>query len=454
MSIINVPINKGYLPNWNTRLGEPDLVNMFVGQRGDLYPNPGLSLLSTIINIRKIHFTPYKEGSYIVVTNNNLLRVSLTGNVSIISTILNPSGLQVQIAENLQNQIAISDGKKGYVYDQNLEVFTTLGTANNFAITAPISVISLNSYIIFLGSDGVWQVSLPNQAVQYDPEGLQKIDSSLTMAKCLSTVDNNLFIFGLTGIERWIPTLNTNVYLFPFQKDTNYKKDFGAISSACVANGINKIYFLSSRFIPMSLDSQGMLELPQKEDVTGISKVISEYPEKELCLGSFYSFRGNYFFQITFEKKGISFIYNQNSNTLTRSDDLIISAAQDHEVVVKRNNVYTLSLETDYKKRTLITERLVLYKDQGNSRNILSGIEVRMVQGYSQTVEPQLLEFSLSLDSQSWLNVVRIPFGLTGERNHLAILKCSVSFPYEITVKIEYYGKYNFTIEKLTLDVN
>jgi len=202
------------------------------------------------------------------------------------------------------------------------------------------------------------------------------------------------------------------------------------------------------------LDSNGMLELPDQQNAIGISKIISQYQEKELCHGSFYSFRGNYFFHITFQKEGISLVYNQNSNKLTKSDDLIISSAQNHEVVAKQSNVYNLSLETDYKKRTLITERLVLYKEQANSRNLLNGIEVKMVQGYSQKIEPQLLEISLSLDSDSWLNVIRIPFGLTGERNHLAILKCNVSFPYELTLKIEYHGNYNFTIEKLTLTVN
>ena len=454
MKVVNVPINKGSMPDWNKRFGDPTLINMFCGMNGNLYCTPGLKLISDIKNIRAIKLTAFNGGQIIVVTRDRVLRVALDGSISTSITIAF-SGAQVQITENLVNQVGIADGKFGYVLDQNLNIITKLTPLdNNFAVVSPISVVVLDSYMIWLGANGIWQISVANQAVQYDPEGLQKIDSTLSEAKTLALNDNNIFIFGSTGIERWVPTLNTNIYFFPFQKDTNFNKDFGAISSNSVVSAIDKIYFMSSRFIPMYIDAQGVVELPMSKEVSGIAKIISQYEDLEQCVASFYSFRGNYFYHITFAKQGVSWVYNQKSNTITNSTDLVLSSAQNDEIVATSDGLFQLSIEQDYRKRTFITERMTLDNGQSTTRNLLNGIEIKLVEGYAQPIEPQEIELSLSLDSDSWLNVIKVPIGKTGARNNLYIQRTNVSFQHEVSIKIEYHGNYNLAIEKLTLTIN
>lgn len=453
---VNVPLNSGSKPDWNTRLGYPRLFNMFVGESGSIYCTPAMRAIASINNISAIRFTAFETGSYIVATPTSILRVSLNGAISFIASIV-ASGQPIQMAENLRNQIGIADGRFGYVFDQAANTFTLLTEgAHNFAIANPISLVVLNSFMVWLGENGRWQPSNPNNALAYDPLAVKEIDSSLTSAKCISTLYNNLYIFGSTGIERWEATLQTNIYLFPFQKDNNFRRDFGALSTSCVVNAINKIYFLSSLYVPMALTPQGEVILPEQQAMTGFARIISQFPDKEKTMGSFYSFRGNFFFQMTFEQEGVAWVYNQNSNTIAEVDDLIVGTAYPfkNETVIKRDGVYELTLDQATKNREFRSDRVVSYKGQQNVRNLLNGIEIRIVQGFPQVIEPQFLDLSLSRDSQSWMNVVRIPMGETGRRNALSIWRSNVGFQYEITTKIQYYGSYNFVIEKETLIIN
>jgi len=459
MAIREIPINKGSMPDWNVRFGNPELFNMFVGESGLLYCTPGLQRIAQIQNCSDVWFTPFEQGSFIVVTKTSVLRVSFDGTVNFIAAITY-SGQSVQMSENLQNQVGICDGRFAYVFDQNDGTFTILSDgANSFAVNNPISITVVNSMMIWLGAKGEWQPSNPNNALLYDGAGVVQINSALTTAKGVSSLYNNLFIFGSTGIERWEATLQTNIYQFPFQRDNNFEQNFGALSTNCIVNAINRIYFLSSFYIPMALTPQGIVQLPQSSEkdpksVTGWARIISEFPDKENVAGSFYSFRGNFFFQMTFLQEGIGLVYNQNSNTLHEVDDLIIASAKNTEYVLKADGLYKLDLSQDYKRRSFTSPRITFYKGQQTTRNLLNGVEVRMAQGYPQSIEPQNLELSLSLDSDSWLNVVRIPIGLTGQRNNLSIWRTNVAFQYEITTKIEYFGTYNFNIEKFTLDIN
>lgn len=454
MAIRDIPINKGSLPDWNTRFGYPQLYNMFVGKSGYIYCTPGLFKIATIADCQDVWMTPFEQGSFIVVTKTSVLRVTFDGTITFIASIIY-SGQSVQINENLQNQVGICDGRFAYVLDQNNGTFTQLNEDDHgFNIENPISVTVVNSMMIWIGANGRWLPSSPNNALLYDPIQIQQMNSSLTRAKGVSSLYNNLFIFGSTGIERWEATLQTNIYLFPFQRDNNFEQNFGALSTNCIVNAINRIYFLSSLYVPMALTPQGIVELPEKSELTGFARIISELPDKERVAGSFYSFRGNFFFQMTFAQENTAWVYNQNSNTLHEVDDIIIASAKNTEHVLKSDGLYRLDLSQDYKRRSFTTPRVTLYQGQQTYRNLLNGIEVRMAQGYSQPVEPQNLELSLSLDSDSWLNVIRIPIGRTGERNNLAIWRSNVAFQYEITARIEYFGTYNFNIEKFTLDIN
>lgn len=447
-----IPINKGTQPDWNLRLGYPSVKNWFIGKSGSLYPTAGLSLIAAIANSRAAWYTPYGDrlGTFIIVQNEGIYRVNFAGIIAKIAAI-EFSGQPVQIDENLQNQVTITDGAKAYVLSQRTNGFQILGEDQGFTFTSPCSVRVLNTYTIIADKQsGSWIVSDPNNALVYPPLNIvPQIQSQLTKMLGLETLNNNLYIIGTTGIERWAPTSGTSIYQFPFARDNNFRLDYGAIS---YVRGKNVIYLLSSLYMFMALEDNKQYELGSNQE--GIAKMISQYPDINKAVCCFYTFRSETFFQTTFPDTGLGWVWNVDSETFTLTDDLILDAADNQEVVLTKEGLYNLSLTPSYKHRQWVGERIKLDKNTDNYRGIHRGIEVELVQGGYQPVEPQRVEYSYSIDGgATWSNQLSKPIGRTGKR------QARTRFPlnkacYEFIPRLDYYGSYDFTIEKVKTNID
>ena len=458
---VPVPINRGTLPDWETRLGYPQLLNMFVGESGHLYCTPGLlSVLDSALddNARAVQQSIYNGTQYFVVTDSRILIITPGMGYEVIAIIKN-TNLPVQMAENLQGQMGIVDGLNFYVYDQNTKGFIVMGPTEGFQFKTPISIVVLNSVCIVLdGSTNSWAISQVNNMLSWPVlDNVPQIEAQLTNAVSLATLSSNLYIFGSTGIERWVPNSGNNPYLFAFTRDDNYRKDFGAIGTNSIDRGFDEIYFLSSKFTPMSLSvSGGLRELtPSKMEeggpspgISGMSKIISQYIDVMRCEACFYTFSGNYFYSMTFPETGVNWTYCQNSNTWANNDDLIICSTFDGTIVGNSTGISTLELEPQStKKRQWRSERIVNYKGLEPFRTTLCGFEPRIVQGLQSTGKQEYMELTISVDSQSWLNTVRRPIGLTGQRNAVDVWLMNIA-AYEFTFLLTYQGMLNLTIEK------
>jgi hypothetical protein len=447
-----IPIDVGTVPDWETRLGYPQLLNLFVGENKHLYPTPFLSKFSPNApdkNARAIHRTTFDNGSYIVVTQNVVLKIDFNGQYKIIAKITN-SGLPVQIDENLQNQIGIVDGRNFWVYDQNNGSFLLIGETQGFQFKTPMSIVVLNTVAIILDEEtNSWAISEVNNMISWPVlDNVPQISSQLTQAVSLETLSDNLYIFGSTGIERWVPNSGNNPYLFPFAKDTNYRQDFGAIGTNSVVRGFSEIYFLSSKFVPMSLTSSGLKELGEPKPSTGMAKIISQYVDVDRCEGSFYSYKGYYFYSMTFPLSSTNWTYCKNSNTWLFNDDLIISALETGEVVANSNGLFNIELTPQIpKKRQWRSERLLIYKGTEPYRALLNACEPKIIQGNLQSIEPEYLELQISIDSLSWLNTLRRQIGLTGQRNARNVWNLNLA-ALEFTFQLTYQGILDFVIER------
>jgi hypothetical protein len=460
--VTKVRTDLGSLPNWNTQISSPQLFNMFVDKEGILNYTPSLVQKVSLVDCRAIWETSYDGGCYIVVTTSGIYRTKLNGSQVLLYSILD-SEQPVDITENLQNEVTVVDGNYAYVIQQRAsDTVTILSPTQGFALQKPTSCCTINSFSVILdGPTGIWQISAPNNALSFDPEQQQEINSQLFIGMAVREMNDNLFIFGTGGIERWEPSLNVNTYLFPLQKDTNYEIDFGAISMRSVVSNANTIYFLSSRFLPMKLTSSGLSTLwPQdlgkdnaNQDENGIARALSILPDVEDCIGSFYTFRGNLFYQMTFVTSEVTWVWNDNANRYANTDDYIIGSGFKTEVVLLSDGVYQLSLDPARKARVWVGDTNNIYKGPVPMRGRLNGVELRQTQGTEQSTIPEYVELQLSIDRRTWTNNVRIPMGQTGEFNYRTVWPCNISAQY-ITPKIQYFGTYPFTIEAVDMTIN
>jgi hypothetical protein len=451
---VEIPINEGTKPEWETRLGYPKLFNMFVGEDGMPHCMAWRKSLTgnyEIENVRAIIETKYQRGSYLILTSDVFLRLDKNGRMNVISVVKN-NNQPVQIAENQQFQVGFVDGQNFYVYTQGTNELLVMGEDQGFSFTSPISITIINNIAIVLDKDtGEWAISEPNQMLLFPAlDGEQRISSALGGARTLNTINDNLYIFGSTGVEKWIPSSGNSPYLFPFAKDNSFRIDFGAISVNGSDQGFSELYFVSSNLIPMVLTSGGV----QPIGGTGMAKVFSKYPDNTILTCNFYKFLGNYFFHVYFPVSNISWVYCTNSKTWSLTDDHVVASVTRENVVADRSGIFMLTDDDSFavsKKREFQSKRLTDYKGTETYRMLLNAVEARIIQGYKQlsTVEPQHLRLNISLDSEKWLNPVPMPIGNTGERNAVTIWRTNLS-SHEFTVNLQYQGQYRVTIEKLT----
>jgi hypothetical protein len=474
---VDVPLNVGTLPNFNTRLGNPQLINMYSNNNA-LYCTPGLHRLAEQENIRALHYSAYNNGFYVAVTNNNVYRVGLNGTSTLLSTI-SFTGFAVKIDENSQNQITITDGGGSYAYVYSPRVNTFLKIAAEQGIDTTrlqtiVGVVVINTFTILLSAEGFFQISTPNNALLYSEAYIAQMDPALTQGAALASLDNNLYIFGTTGIERWEPGL-TNDYGFPFTRDSNYRTDYGTVSAASVVRAIDEVYFLSTYFVPMVLTGNGARELikdtqydeqGRSQKSSGIARIIGSYADKDKAYGSFYTNRGNYFYQLTFLTEQIGWVTNVKNKIWAYSDDLITAAPQKEikEVVGTVTGIYQLTdtpLPGIPKHRLFIPQRLPVYKGTQPYRATVNGFEARIVQGELQTTDSyetyvnpdnQQLQLSVSIDGLTYGNIVSSPIGKTGERQSVTTWKTNITCQ-EVTPKLEYWGDLDLCIEKFYMYV-
>lgn len=466
----DIPLIPGVMPDWNIRLGNAQLKNMYANNNR-LYCSPGLLLTSAIPNIRAVHYTAFNGGSYVVVTRNNVYNIGLSGSLNLIGSIVF-SNQAVKIDENLQYQVTIVDGggAYAYVYDQQAKSFTKIGTTQGIdeRLKTICGVVVINTFTIILSREGWFQISNPNNALSYNEGYVAQMDPSLTTGVALASLDNNLYIFGSTGIERWEPGL-TNDYAFPFTRDSNYRSDYGAASAGSVVRAIDEVYFLSSYFVPMVLTGRGARELIDDQNLdeqgrsqksSGIARIIGDYTNISQAYGSFYTIKGNYFYQLTFLESTIGWVCNVKNKIWAYSDDLITASPQKEiqEIVGTTTGLYQLTntpLVGVAKHRLFIADRIPIWSGMQPYRKTVNGFEVRMVQGDLQTdstgiyVNPynQFMQLSLSIDGLTYGNIVSEPIGKTGERQAVTNWGANITCQ-EITPKLEYWGDLDLCIEK------
>lgn len=451
---IEIPINKGNRPDWQIRLGYPQALNLFVGESGYLYSTPGKTIINDrapALNVRQIFHSAFKEGNTTAVNKTQVYQIYNNVSYSIVGMV-KYSGKAVEIQDNDQNQIIITDGKNAYVYDQNTEVFTTLGETQGFDIEKPIAVDVLNNVAYVLGEDGKLQASAPNNFLEFPVlDYVPEISSQSTKAVGLKVVKNNLFIFGTTGIDRWVPSSGNNPYIYPITKDENFHKDIGAISTNGMSKGIEEIYFLSNQYVPMVLSERGLSDLVEESE--GIARIISQYPDANKCIVSFFQDKGHYFVSYTFPLSNVCWVYAVKSKSFTFWDDIILAGLNNYETIATPEGIFQLKLEPDYKHRSFTSELIRLYKGIEPNRMMLNSVEVQIIQGLNTLNDPQKLELTLSIDTESWTNTVDCYIGRTGERNALTQWGMSIA-AQEVVYRVDYYGEMDLTISKIAALVN
>lgn len=438
-----VPLSTGSNPNTDTRVDNPRLRNWFVGEKA-IHRLPSLAELTLLSDCRAIHETTFDSGSYIVVTKGQVVRVQFRGSIEHISNINNSDGA-VRISENQANEVTIVNGSSAYVYKQSTAEFTQLTTTHGFDLINPVDTVVLDTFTIIVGgSDKKWTVSSPNNALTYNTSDVQVTDDDMGNLVGVAELDNNIFIFGGGGVQRWVPSIARTTYDFPFDIDPSFRAAYGCLSTGSIVSETSVVYFLAENHVVQSLSAQGLTPI----SAPGMSKEISRYAETNFSNGSMLEFQGRYFYQLSFDEN--SWVFAEDTNKWSESDDMIIDSVGD--TIVTSEGVFTLTDMHTSKACEYVSVVTRPSESTAPYRRVLNSVKLGLIQGLSQVDEPQHVELAVSQDNIRWSNNVKREIGLTGDRQANNVWRMNLS-AQQFTFRIRYYGSLDLTLESLTIDI-
>lgn len=456
---MDLDITQGTNPSYDTRVNYPQLFNLWVNGDGKCYSFPDISAVNEsanalLKNVRHIHESDYNGGTYLIITNDAVYTSTPQGNLTFVDNIVY-SGLPVKSTENLQNQVTFVDGLKARVIKMSENTLTTLDSSLNFDYKSPVACNTLNSITIIGDADtGQWIVSGSNNALLYSADDYQQIESRTSTIRSLEVLSNNLYIIGNNAIERWVPAIETATFLFPFRKDTDFSKFYGAINSGGVV-------FTSSIITSDSSNSSGLVDSAsfiatdytvqllvngelQTISPDGFPRLINSYVDKDDAIASYYSFNSEYFINFWFPTTQIAWVYSQSSKRWFNIDASIVSASGDF--VATNDGIFTFTDERTNDRRVEIV--LPIQRDprvEIQQRNTAKTVIAEIIQGQLLDDEPQYLELAVSKDGLSYGNSVSRSIGKTGNRQ--AITRWHMNTTAQLFMyRLRYYGKLNITL--------
>lgn len=442
-----VAIDLGSLPAVDLQVNNPRLRNGFVNKLGHIQLLPASAQLEFLQNTRAIFFSTFND-RIILVTFNQVFYYE-NSLLTFIGEIIF-SSLAVRIAENRQNQVTIVNGTGAWVWDQNDNSFAKLNEiGNGFTLNNPVDVIELDTFTIIVGGrDKAWTPSDPNNALQYNQNVVEVTDNSLGDLTGIEALDNNLFIFGEGGVQRWVPSIERTPSSFPFTQDPNYRDEYGCLSTASLISKNNEMFYLSNsgqiRYITLAGG--------QVITNDGISSIINSYTDKNSSVGSYYFHKGHYLYQITFPSTQNAFLYCPDSKRWSESSDLIIGY---DEFPIKQDGLYQFNEDynTDYFKVFFQTDYFIPNNKNLKERVALNQVLMRLTQGKGESADVQVVDLQVSKDNILFGNSIRRQLSKVGKR--LFQLRWYMNIPNNaFCLRFRLEVKQDITIESLWAAIN
>lgn len=422
----NFPINLGTLPAIDTQVNNPRLRGAFVNRDAQVQLLPNIKkrynfqnardVLQSTFNNRQIVATQ-REVFYI--ENENVVKVG-----EITST-----AFPVRMDENTQNEVTIVNGAGAWVFQQRTGGFSKLDSANNgFSLLNPVDVCVLNTITIIVGgTDRQWQVSEANNAIQYDGQLVVVTDNSMGELSGCEDLNNNLYIFGTGGVQRWVPSIERLPTDFPFTEDPTYRDDFGCISTGSLLAENNEIFYLSSNGQIRRMDTAG-----NRSTITndGIENIIANYFNPSNSFGAYFYHKGYYLYSLSFPDNKNTFVYCPLAQKWSESDDLWLGfAAPKRSIqtgssmplagsVLLTDGVYELTSDYTDRFHELIIQTPYVYPQPPKPYNrvTIGTVYLELTQGKGVSADPQPCWLQMTKDNVVYGNRVKRFLSPTAKR--------------------------------------
>lgn len=405
---VDFPIDVGTLPATDPQVNDPRLTGSFVNREGQIQLFPNIKKLFDFNELQSIFKSTFKD-RIIVATERKVFYIENGATIEV-GDILG-SSFATRMDENQQNQVTIVNGAGAWVFSQRTGQFAKLGLANGFEIENPVDVVVLNTFTIIVGGvDKQWIVSRANNALFYDANLIIVSDESVGDLTGCRDLDNNLYIFGTGGVQRWVPSTLRLPTDFPFTQDPTYRDKYGCVTTASLLSENNEIFYLSSNGQIRHMTPQGRKTITND----GIERIITTFDVTK-AFGSYFYHKGYYLYFLSFIKNNNGFVYCPESEKWSENNDKWLGFS---EFVALKDGVYELTTDFLLTGQEVIIQSPFIYPKSPNLevRARLGAVYLEITQGKAGINSRQTCFLQLSKDNVVYSNRVSRDLSPVGKR--------------------------------------
>lgn len=313
------PLVGSYCEDLRQEVSPETTYNMYLSIPSDqkqppvLLPTPGMRPIKKFSKggIGRKQFT-YKDQNYMYcVVAQYVYKVDKSLNITIIGELKTTTG-PVGIAANNAHQIIFVDGSGGWIYKEDAGTWQDISNVTNFPIGCN-SVGYLDGYFIaFYGNSPQFGLSELNDGTQWPLENIASMQRKADIGVAVAVVKGLVLLLGMVSTETWF---DAGGALFPFARDNNALYEYGCAAVSSVAEGFDKLFWLirDTNGVGGVLFTDG--GVPQKVSTYEVDIKISNIQDPSDAVGEVYKINGHIFYQLSFTKGNITFLYDLTSNS-------------------------------------------------------------------------------------------------------------------------------------------
>lgn len=363
----------------------------------------------------------------------------------------------VHITENFNQEIAIEDGAKIYIYNYGNSTFKK--PTIDFV---PVYIDFQDSYFIATATNGRWYLSGPNNGLVWDPTVSQNMQTKADVLQAAKTLDRQLWIMGEKVCELWQDQALPPPF-FPYVRENTVSIDYGVLSRETIAEGFQILVWLAKneKSHPSLVFISG--GKPQKFSTEGLDFILSELQNPEDSFGFLFQQDGHIMYQIVFPSDNFSIVYDFNTKLFYTVTDECRNYHIARDVVLFENKLYFISLNDSklYEMSTDITTYNGLeiprfrvtehFRFPNNRSFIIKQLNIQMEQGWDS--EEAFVDLAISKDDGATFgNYVRQKLTPQGRRfGQLSYNRLGRADSF--TLQLRFWGKGRFIVNNATMDI-
>lgn len=357
--VIDVDISRGFRPSQSRQLDNSQLYNFYVDSRqGDgenaLYSTAGHERVGTFDYGKKARGLFFSNGinKLVIIFDQRVYIADEKGNHQLLNptTPLSATDKNVYISENHQNQIAISDGVKLYIYNYINRVFSEANIPQG-SVAGMIDFKDDQFLLNDANSSAFYASEFPGNGggLVWRTEKKAKIDSKTVG---IVSFKGMVLVFGENGTEIFY---DAGIIPMPFQRSNTTSFEYGCLTRDSIASGYGYVFWIGvNKFSsPELMVSNG--SSPKVITDGDISYFLNRIENLDSCESFVYQVNSHIFYQVNFNKDNISLLYDFTENKFSIVTDhkydihplKFVTRFNNTQYALSRNNGYLYKFDVD-----------------------------------------------------------------------------------------------------------